>query len=361
MHTLRDMNQPDCSWDGTVSQIGVLLADSGMFQRMYPDGTPEAEDDGDLTKIDRWNGFYGLSLPLLKQGLAVHPVQLDNIRRFTSYLDDYRVLILSYEFFKPEYPDVHNALAQWVQNGGLLIYVGDSSDVFHNIRSWWTECQKTYKDPSQHLFECCGVDTAPAEGIHTVGEGAVCFIKTHPKNFALSKQSADSYRNFVQKVLELKNIPWDKTSRLVLRRGPYVITAVMDESVVKEATPLAGTYCNLFSHNLDIVVDPMLQIGTEGLYLDLNKINKQNPVEILAAAARIDDFKANDTVCTFKATGPAPVTCAIRIYSKVKPVGVTCKCNDHIVPSSFVYDESTSTTLLNFDNSPDSVFVEIQF
>ena len=106
--------------------------------------------------------FYGLSLPL-KHGIPVRPLQLDNVRRYPGYLAPYRVLVLSYEFIKPEYPDIHNALAQWVQDGGALIYVGDDSDPYHGIRSWWNNDRKDepfgskYNSPREHLFERLGL------------------------------------------------------------------------------------------------------------------------------------------------------------------------------------------------------------
>ena len=52
----------------------------------------------DFIQSDAFPQFYGMSLPLLKYGLPVRPVQLDNVRRFAGYLDTLKVLILSYEY-----------------------------------------------------------------------------------------------------------------------------------------------------------------------------------------------------------------------------------------------------------------------
>lgn len=48
---------------------------------------------------------------------------------------------------KPEYSDIHYALAQWVRDGGALIFVGDDSDPYHNIRAWWNDEQRSLFDP----------------------------------------------------------------------------------------------------------------------------------------------------------------------------------------------------------------------
>ena len=361
MHTLRDMNQPDCKFDGTVQEVGLLLADSGMFQRLYPEGTPEAEDHEPTHDLSRWNSFYGLALPMLKQGLAVRPVQLDNIRRFSSYLDDYKVLVLSYEFMKPENPDIHNALAQWVKDGGLLIYVGDGTDAFHNIRSWWTTGKKKYHEPVEHLFECCGLGEKVADGLHAVGDGYVYYMKVHPKTLALSKEAADSFRDVVGEVLALKGIPWEKTATIILRRGPYVVTAVMDESVQTEPYTMKGTYFDMYTHDLRVVKDPKLEVGSVGLYLDASKIDKKAQADILAVAGRVDDFKADAKACTFKVTGPSKITCAVLLYTNKKPTAVTAVCEGKAIDCTNVYNKETGTTLINFASSPESVEVKVEY
>ncbi len=359
MHTLRNMKQEGCHFDRDNQEVGVLLADSGMFQRMYPKDTPEAQNPDPLVHPDHWTPFFGLALPLLKQGLAVRPVQLDNIRRFANYLDDYRVLVLSYEFMKPEYPDIHNAIAQWVKNGGLLIYAGDGSDSFHNIRSWWKD--NGYDNPAQHLFTCCGLPKQPEAGIHPVEKGFVCLIDKHPNTFAVTKEGADAYRAAVEEALLKLGIIWHKSASLILRRGPYVDTAVMDESVQTEPVALKGTYINLYDHRLPVIKNPVLAVGSVGLYYDVDKIDKSQPANILAAAARIEQFTCDSRGCTFTATGPEKVICAVRIYLEKQPKEITASVNGKAVNIICEYDEESQTALLNFNNSPDSVEVSIRF
>jgi hypothetical protein len=167
MNALRDMKQSDAKWAENVSEVGLLLADSAMFQRIYPDGDVKHDE---AAKLD-FSAFYGLALPLLKHGLAVRPVQLDNIRRRAGYLEPYKTLVLSYEYMKPEFPDIHNALAGWIKAGGTLIYIGDGKDSFHKINSWWNSGNVIYDNPAQHLFEECDLNRDLDEGIYTVGKG----------------------------------------------------------------------------------------------------------------------------------------------------------------------------------------------
>ena len=57
---------------------------------------------------------------------------------------------------KPNSPDFHFALSEWVQNGGALLYVGDGSDPYHGVPSWWNTGKKKDKTPAEHLFRSMG-------------------------------------------------------------------------------------------------------------------------------------------------------------------------------------------------------------
>ncbi|WP_052487169.1 hypothetical protein [Gordoniibacillus kamchatkensis] len=146
MHALRDMHRHDAlpSADATGG-IGLLLANSAMFQRGdYDPGRAEegfkydGTVDGKLSASQEaklnWSEFYGLALPLVKHGIPLRTVQLDNLLHFPGYLDGYRVLLLSYEFMKPEHAGLHQVLAQWIREGGVLVYIGDGSDPFHRVK-----------------------------------------------------------------------------------------------------------------------------------------------------------------------------------------------------------------------------------
>jgi len=97
----------------------------------------------------------------------VCPVQLENVIDTPDALDDVDVLVLSYEFQKPPAPGIHYALAGWVSRGGSLLYVGDGTDPYHEIRSWWTGRYDTCAD---HLAEALGADRN-RDGVQPIGQG----------------------------------------------------------------------------------------------------------------------------------------------------------------------------------------------
>ena len=216
-----DMEQKEFYFEGAGDSVGICMSDSGLFQRTFPDGivngrklgdrfamakhkntgnpvdeeAAEAlmkeirEDESlllDFIQSDAFPQFYGMSLPLLKYGLPVRPVQLDNVRRFAGYLDTLKVLILSYEYIKPEAPDINTAVLSWVMNGGTLLYIGDGSDPFHRIDSWWRK--SGYENPARHLFRLAGMEETPEDGVYPAGNGKIVVWNMVPAKICLSRE-----------------------------------------------------------------------------------------------------------------------------------------------------------------------------
>ena len=119
LNALNDMEQKQIAWDCGTRGIGVVVSDTMMFQRGEP--TPSDAHLG---------SFYGLALPLVKHGMPVEPVQMENAT-LPNALAPYKILLLTYEGMKPMTPDVHTALAKWVRAGGVLIVADDGSDPYN--------------------------------------------------------------------------------------------------------------------------------------------------------------------------------------------------------------------------------------
>ncbi len=357
MNTLRDMKQPDAKWIENTCEVGLLLADSAMFQRIYPDSD---EKHDEAAKLD-FSAFYGLALPLLKHGAAVRPVQLDNVRRRAGYLDPYHTLVLSYEYMKPEYPDIHNAIANWVKNGGALVYIGDGKDAFHKINAWWNNSHVIYENPAQHLFEVCNLNCSPEEGIYPVGKGMIAFMNADPVDLSKTPEAAEAYRGLIRKVLAKKGIEWNTGSALIMKRGCYTVTAVMDETETSKQYILNGRYIDLYKTYLDVIEDPVLETGSVGLYYNLSKLNTDQSCKILAAAARVEKYKATARSCTFIAISAEGSECVMRCYVRKPPVAVTANRRNTETEISSQYDEKSKTILLRFKNSIEGVSVKIKF
>jgi len=110
-----------------------------MFQRAAP-----AESDAALSNI------YGLAMPLVKAGIPVEPVQLENALQHNA-LQPFRLLLLTYEGQKPLRAEYHEALVRWVRRGGSLLVLDDGADPYHHVRAWWNDEGRTRETPLDDL------------------------------------------------------------------------------------------------------------------------------------------------------------------------------------------------------------------
>lgn len=375
MHALGNMDQPvvqaGAPGDG-ATDVGVLIADSAMFQRMRIgketagfllkyDGTNEVEiTDEDALELLDFSDFYGLTLPLVKHGLPARPVQLDNVRRFPGYLDAYRLLVLSYEFMKPEHPDLHGALAQWVKDGGTLVYVGDDADPYHGVREWWNAGKRKYGSPREHLFECLGIPAEEeATAARRVGQGAVRWLREAPRRLAESREGAERLRRAVFEGLGLDG-ERQPSNAFSLRRGPYIISSVMEESVNDRPLKLNGLFVNLLDPALPVIRELEVAPGQQSLLYDLEAADARGD-GIVAASSRVEDYEEGEGRIVFAAKGPTGIGAVCRLRCPFAPSSASAAAISGGAPWQlpFEWDASTRTLLLRYEHRPGGVRIEI--
>jgi hypothetical protein len=276
MNALNDMNQKRVEWDCGTTGLGVLVSDSLMFQRGEP-----SPSDAHLSHV------YGLALPLLKRGMPVTPVQLENVT-VPRCLDHFRVLLLSYHGQKPLSPEVHAPLADWVKRGGALVVVDDDSDPYHRVREWWNSGGHGYATPREHLFEQLGLtgQNAVTEGKLTrFGKGRVLWLRESPAKLAASAGGDVRLIENVKQATAATKLKWRETNHLLLRRGPYLIGAGLDESVAGEPQQVRGRFVNLFDAQLQVRTEIKLAPAARCFLLDLDSVKGAAP-RVLASACK---------------------------------------------------------------------------
>ncbi|MBM7564790.1 hypothetical protein [Paenibacillus sacheonensis] len=375
MNVLRDMHNHEEVDDGTAYTrgIGLCLANSAMYQR----GDVIGEDDGrEAFKYDGtesadklsaeqrdlldWSAFYGLALPLVKSGVPLRPVQLDNILTFPGYMDDYRVLLLSYEFMKPEHPGIHQALGQWVRDGGVLIYVGDGTDPFHEVSEWWNRGagSKTYDRAEEHLFESLGLGREPEQGEHVVGRGAVMNLRVNPAALARTAEGAERVTASIKRALEIRGEAADYRESGVLRiqRGPYVIAQALDETGSDAGTELPGTYLDLLEADLPVRSGIVLKPGDNCLLYDMRHGSGESPA-VLASSSRVRDEERDAAGFRYVSESPSDMTVSTRIRLSKAPSGITADGKETAVR----YDAASGTLLVRHASSPKGVRIVIAY
>ena len=347
INTLNDIRTSDKKITGTQG-IGVLMANSLMFQR-FPNHN--GYDD------PQFSSFYGQTLPLLKRGIPVELVHMENTP-FKETFKGLHILVMSYSNMKPMKPEYHNYLADWVKKGGILIYCGEDIDPYQTVLEWWNTEGNEYKAPSEHLFEKMNLSRNPGEGTYRYGKGTVIVMREDPKHFVLKAGNDQKYFETIASAYQKKQgIEIETKNSFIVERGPYTIAAVMDESVSKEPLTLSGLYIDLFDKDLPVLTSKQIQPGEQGYLYDLNKVSNKIKAKVLCGASRIYDEKVSKQSYSFVAKSPINTTNVSRVLLPRKPEKIRVNGKEE-QPE---WDESSKTLLLSFENDPAGVNVSIEW
>ena len=364
-HLCGDMDQPQWAFEGGISGVGVLMSDSALYQRTFPDGVVTGERLTDPIYFDPaeigedrsklldfiqticFPQFHGLAMPLLKWGLPIRPVQLDNVTRFDDYLSDCRFLVLSYEFLKPSGAEVNEALVRWIREGGSLFYVGDGSDPYHGAKLWWQ--QEGFRTPAEHLFEAAGLGREPEEGSYNLGAGRIHILKECPARLCLKKALSDSYRERIRAALAEAGIVWNYRNDLTLRRGPYIISGVMDESCSEAPRVFRGRFVDLKAEALPILTEKTVAPDQCTLLVDLDRVEG---TKILGTSARVENWEEGEDSLRFTLRTADKIRSYTRIRLEKAPKEV-------IFPGTWQWDEESGTLLLSYGSDGSTVSAQI--
>lgn len=347
INALNDMNQSEVTRLSGTEGIGVVVSDSMMFQRAAPH--PSDKDLG---------SFYGLALPLVKAGIPVEPAQLETITTPGAF-DHHKLLLLTYEGQKPLRPDYHEALAAWVRGGGLLLYVDDGSDPYHNVREWWNEHGGNDAVAGDDLLERLEVDGALTDVPQSVGDGFVMIINASPRKLQQEENGAKTICDAVEAMLTRKKIPLEKQHYLGVKRGPYLAASVLDESVSDAPLVIEGNFIDIFDPVLPVTNKRVLAENERALLYDMDWPKKNGvTAKVLAAAARIRNEQVKDGVLSFTMRGPENTTGRARILLPNAPTAV------NTMPEIMMeqdWQESSGTLWLSFPNGAKKITVTIAF
>jgi len=348
INTLNHMPLSDNKVSGSDG-IGVLMANSMMFQ-----GFPvhAGYEDPQLSN------FYGQAMPLLKRGVPVKTVHLENVG-FKETLKDIEILIMSYSNMKPANPTGHQHLAAWVKRGGKLVYCGRDEDPFQRVMEWWNTGGNNYNAPSEHLFGTMGIIAPFAEGEYVYGKGKVVILRADPKEFIMNENGDVK---FVQTVKSLYESKPGKTlvmkNALALTRGPYEIVSVIDE--IPDTTPyvMKGKFIDLFDPEIPILDEKKVNPGTQAFLYNLRSVKNPDKPQVLASASRVYDEVHSGKTYSFVVKSPVETINVMRVLlpSKAKSTEVT-DAEGNVVEATSTWDEGSQTCFLRFPNHPDGVKV----
>jgi len=347
IRALGEMKQNDIRWEVSgTRRVGILVSDTMMFERADPSPSDAA-----------LGSFYGLAMPLLKHGIPLEPVQIESAVA-PGFLDNFRILVLTYEGQKPPAPGFHAALAEWVRKGGVLVVVDNDDDPYNKVREWWNTAPNAYQTPRQHLFVELGL-AEDATGLNRVGRGLVLSERVSPAALSYRQDGNQVVLGLMRRAATAAKLQWSETNALVLRRGPYIIAAGLDESVAGlKPRVLRGRFVNLFDAELPVLTQVSLAPNTRMLLFDLDEVKPETGPTIVAASCRIANQQITQGRLAFDASGIADTHAAVRIKTKKPPESVIvggAKLN----ASELAYADGT--LLVHFQNSVSPLHIQVSF
>lgn len=333
--------------------IGIVMANSLMFQRFPTHG---GYQDPQLSN------FYGQTLPFLKRGVPVSIVHLENVS-YPNTLKDIKVLILSYSNMKPMEAKSHRYISDWVKKGGILVYCGRDNDPFQTVQEWWNTGNLKYKAPSEHLFELLGLERSAKEGQYSCGKGTVAIVRQDPKEFVLQANEDKHFVEVVKQLYEQKAGTLVFKNHFLLTRGPFEIISVMDESVSSEPCILKGKLIDLFDPSLPVLNQKTVNLGEQAYLYNIDLAAHPKTPQVLASASRVYNEKISKSGYSFICKSPINTTNVMRILLPASPkkTVVTDTSGQILTDVQNVWDPSSKTCFLSFENNPDGVKVEFQW
>jgi len=338
-----------------VNGIGVLMSNSLMFQR-FP--THNGFED------PQFSIFYGQTLPLVKRGVPVQTVHMENLG-YPATLKDIKVLVMSYANMKPVSEQVHEQLAAWVRKGGELIYIGKDDDPYQSVMEWWNTNGNSYTAPSQQLFKLLGIDQQSGTKKYKVGLGHVFVMRENPKDFVMQANNDSNYLNTVKQAYETDA----KAGKLVLKnslyleRGPYDVIAVLNENPDTKPYVVKGPVIDLFDPQLPVLAEKVVNPGEQSYLFDVKRVANKLKPQVLASASRVTNEQVSANKYSFVAKSPVNTQNAMRILlpAPAKKVVVTDANGQVITDVQSSWDASSKTLFLGYANSPGGIHVSIRW
>ncbi|MFM1921909.1 MAG: hypothetical protein RLZZ303_3543, partial [Candidatus Hydrogenedentota bacterium] len=271
--------------------------------------------------------------------------------RTPADLGNVRTLLLTYEGQKPLKPGYHEVLAQWVREGGNLLIVDDNADPFNAVKEWWNDNGATTRTPRDALLETLGMEASASEPV-VIGKGSALLLDSSPSY--LSRRTSGP-ATLLNALTALMGSAPSGSNALVLKRGPYLIAACLDEVESPKAQALPGTYVDLFDASHSVRINPTIEPGQRVLYRRVDTGSADQP-SVLAASARIRDFQHIEDRVRFTTRGPAGTRCRILLQLPKQPETVQV---DGQPASDFEWDETNLLLRVSFDNAARSIAVHV--
>jgi hypothetical protein len=199
------------------------------------------------------------------------------------------------------------------------------------------------------LFDRLGVGVTARNEVVSVGAGFVRVFEEKPRKLQRYEDGGEKIRTMVSDLLREQGKNLDTQHYLRLRRGPFVMVSVLDESMSDEPFVLDGRFIDIFDPHLPFTTVRSLAPNERTLLYDLDWAQSQGiKAKVVAAATRIrgEDFSGGRF--RFSARGPAATTARARVLLPKAPQKVSTAPE---IEFDQEWDAESNTLWLEFPNT----------
>jgi hypothetical protein len=155
-----------------------------------------------------------------------------------------------------------------------------------------------------------------------VGKGGVIWMCEKPAAIAANAEGDARLVATVKQAAAHAKLKWRETNYLLLRRGPYVLAAGLDESVVGEPKTIRGRLVNLFDPELRVQKAVTLAPGSRFFLVDLDEVRDCQP-HVVASACQALVTKRGAHRLSMAVEGVANTPAVVLLRAPQAPRSVT--------------------------------------
>lgn len=349
-----------------------------------------------------FDGLYGLTLPLVCNGVPVEILSLDRVTK-PGYLDKFKVLLLTYEYLKPDKPEMNNAIAEWCKKGGTLVFFNKTDPYCEVKESWWKK--DGYASPSEHLFDQFGIDIRGAKPLHVKGDitklkssarqaascsvppeftitsslapsdsdelfnadgnpvvwasgvdnGNVIYAGIPASYFSSSEDGTRLLEYIAAYSMKKAGAKYIEQPYYVMERGPFTAIRTLSKEY-----QLKGTYVDLLTPNLKVLTDPVIQPNTCSFLRKFMPGNSNIP-RVMAASGRIRAVVESKKTTSVFMKAPSSTNGVVRFWKGSRMLKTAHAFTDRGENLAVDYRIEGNTIMLRFPNDSDGVVVRVDW
>lgn len=349
-----------------------------------------------------FDGLFGLTLPLVCKGVPVEILSLDRTAE-PGYLDKFKVLLLTYEYLKPDKPEMNKAIAEWCRSGGTLVFLNKVDPYCEVKESWWRKAG--YASPAEHLFEQFSIDIRGAKSIRTgdkttelissakpfvscsvpaeyaitpspapsggvellntsdnpivwssgAGNGTIIYAGL-PASFLSSSEDGSRLLEYITAYsMKKAGSRYTEQPYYQMDRGPFTAIRTLNKEY-----KLKGTYVDLLTPNLKVLVDPVIEPDACSFLRRFRPGNRSLP-RIMAASGRVRATVESKKHTSAFVQTPSMTNGVVRLWKGNRDLKQAQVHTDRGEELAVDYKIEGDTIMLRYPNDSDGVVVRVDW